>query len=184
MRVFLAVCFPWQIKEYLAQVQHEVKKISQAGSFTRSENFHLTLRFIGEVAYKDIEGLRQAIDRTVVACDSFPLRLQLGKLGSFVQSDKQVIWLGLKPNYGLDFLYERLQEELEREGYPRERRSFSPHITLGRQVVLSRKVPSVVKEQKAFCVEGISLMESVREGGRLFYHNLYTRPGTTQGIRE
>ncbi len=179
MRVFVAVRFPWQIKEHLSQVQHEVRKFSQTGSFTRSENFHLTLRFIGEVECKDVEGLRQAIDRTVLACDFFPLRLQLGELGSFVRGDKQVIWLGLKPNRELDFLYERLQEELAKLGYPREGRKFSPHITLGRQVVLSKKVPSVVKGEKAFCAEGISLMESVREGGKLVYHNLYTASGTT-----
>ena len=68
---------------------------------------------------------------------------------------------------------EWLLDTLEQQGFARERKGLSPHITLGREVEPQRNFTDVQRgvrvEPMRVSVRSISLMESVRRGARLMY---------------
>ncbi len=177
MRVFLGVEFTDEIKEHLYICQQVVKEYSTKGNFTRKENFHLTLRFIGEVKESELNKLKEVIDNTALNQETFQLRFN--ELGQFPRGNKRIIWVGLKPEERLDILYFHLEHELEQQGYSKEERKFVPHITLGREVVLADEfntiASSIQVSNEIITVNKISIMESGRKNGELSYIPIYTK---------
>ncbi len=175
MRVFIAIEFTDDIKQFLWEKQQEVKKYCTKGNFTYKENFHLTLRFIGEVEQKELLKLRAAIDEA--ASSESPFELVLEKLGQFPRGSRRILWIGLKHSGKLQQLYQTLENTLERQGYEKEERGYNAHITLGREVQVENLEvldKDVVIEPQVLFVKGISLMESARVEGRLTYRPIYT----------
>jgi len=177
MRVFLAIEFPEDIKNYLAQIQQVVREQSVVGNFTSKENFHLTLRFIGEIKSGQLDKLKAAVDQAALHMNNF--QLKFNKLGQFPRGRKQIVWVGIQPNAGLNQLYNNLVAALERQGYPPEEKTFVPHITLGRQVVLKEELKimnqRIEMDKAAVPVSKISLMESTRIKGQLTYIAIHAK---------
>ena len=178
MRVFIAIELENNLKDYIFQNQQIVKTNSIKGNFSRKENFHLTLRFIGEANSKEIEDLKDTIDKTTGGFSRF--ELELGKLGYFQRKSKKIIWLGIdKGQQILRELFDVIEDNLEKLGFKREIRGLNPHITLAREVILKKDFNHVSKEVKIekriIPVNGISLMESTRVEGRLTYRPIYTK---------
>lgn len=176
MRVFFAIEVEEEIKNYLAHYQEMVQKNSVKGNFTVSDNFHLTLKFIGEVEEKNIEVLKEALDSLGQQHRSFHLTSK--DIGSFPRGSKQIIWAGLEREPRLQKLYNDLEDRLTLLGYERESRPYRPHITLGREIILKdncQDLQSMVKlKSKEIKVHTVSLMESARVKGRLTYSSLYS----------
>lgn len=176
MRIFIAVEFQKEIKEYLAKLQEQVKGNCKSGNFTPMENFHLTLQFIGEAKKEEIDVLSQAIFETAQRNKEFTMMIQ--ELGFFARGTSNIVWAGLGENKNLMRLVNGLEKNLEKQGYSKEKRGFSPHITLAREAVLfinKEKVKEKIKiEKKEISVNCLSLMESVRIGSKLIYRPLYT----------
>ena len=57
MRVFIAIDFEEEVKDYLDGIQNIIKENSRHGNFTQKENYHITLRFMGEVNKSDVDML-------------------------------------------------------------------------------------------------------------------------------
>ncbi|MDF2985255.1 MAG: 2-5 ligase [Eubacterium sp.] len=170
MRVFFAIEFEEEIKEYLYSVQQEVKRNCSGGNFSHKENFHLTLRFMGEQSPQQITVLKNALLETAEKLKGFELKLN--KLGSFNKGNKKIIWLGLQRSGELQILYKKLEGVLEKEGYAREDRGYNPHITLVREARLDEKVVEIENiniEKLTVRVKTISLMESARVNNKLAY---------------
>ncbi|HEX2924913.1 MAG TPA: RNA 2',3'-cyclic phosphodiesterase, partial [Ruminiclostridium sp.] len=92
MRVFFAIEFDEDIKSYFSEIQEKVRKYCLSGNFTLKENFHLTLRFMGEQSEGQIEKLKEVL-RDAAETHSFELKLE--KMGSFRKGNRSIIWLGL-----------------------------------------------------------------------------------------
>lgn len=170
MRVFFAIEFDRDVKNYLQHVQEEVRKFSSSGNFTLKDNFHLTLRFIGEQDETQTEQLKLALIEA--AKNTKPFELYLNKVGSFNKGNKKIIWAGLQKSIELDGLYTKLESTLISEGYPREDRGYNPHITLAREVKIDNPgvlIQNVKVENLIIKVKSISLMESKRIDNRLCY---------------
>ena len=92
-------------------------------------NYHLTLRFIGEVpAFRAEE-----IDAALAAMRSRSFTLELAGAGTFAKSGRETaLWIGVARNPALDHLAGKIETTLQRAGLPAERRRFTPHITLAR----------------------------------------------------
>jgi 2'-5' RNA ligase len=77
-------------------------------------------------------------------------------------------WIGVENTPGLRRLAAGLASELRREGFAIEKRKFTPHITIGREVTLAEgahiRVPMASMDAGS-----ISLMRSDRVDGRLVY---------------
>lgn len=174
MRLFTAIEFEPHVKASLAAVQAEVKRACVSGNFTHSENFHLTLVFLGELPAAHVPSLRRAMDDAVR--DQTPFTLTADKLGAFSRGGKKIVWVGLSGALGqLHSLYSRLEGNLIAQGVLSQTQSYSPHITLAREVTTSTSLSEIrlgTTLPITFDAQAISLMESKREQGRLVYHRL------------
>ena len=175
MRTFIAIELEEEVKEHLANIQTETQKLCRRGNYTPKENFHLTLHFLGEVEEEDLDYLQEAIFET--ARRNRPFTLTLDKVGFFPRGNKGILWVGLEKSNPLQRLFSTLEKSLEQQGFARERKGLSPHITLGREVEPHRSFMDVQKnvriEPMKISVRSISLMESVRKGPKLVYVPLF-----------
>lgn len=174
MRVFIAIEFSDTIKKYLFDKQQLARKYCTKGNFTSSANFHLTLRFIGEVQNNELSSIKKAIDDTAELNN--PFEISFDSIGCFSRGFKKILWIGIQKSNELQNLYTCLEDALSKYGYIKDEKGYSPHITLGREVVTdnmeSLKNEIEIKSEK-INVTGISLMESTRVNGILTYRPLY-----------
>jgi 2'-5' RNA ligase len=101
-------------------------------NWTRPEGFHLTLKFLGNIAEDGITKIAQAIRGVTDGFSVFTV--SIGEVGVFPHPrSPRVIWVGAK-SAGDDLV--RLQDGIEKIlvplGFPPEDRPFHPHLTLGR----------------------------------------------------
>jgi 2'-5' RNA ligase len=174
MRLFIAILLEERIKNELCRIMEDMRPRMRRANFTRRENLHLTLVFLGETDRTD--SIEQVMGRT--EADAFPLKLD--RLGKFNRGGGDIYWMGIGENPALSALHADLSAALRRVGFTLEDRRFSPHLTLAREAVpgesfdekaFSQKVP-----QLSMPVSGFSLMKSERIGGRLVYTEIYKKP--------
>ncbi|MEA5083245.1 RNA 2',3'-cyclic phosphodiesterase [bioreactor metagenome] len=177
MRMFIAIEFEPEVREYLSEVQKKFLPVSRRGNFTDIDNLHLTLKFIGEVERDDIDYLAQAVREVGSANKCFSLNLS--HLGFFPKGNRTIVWAGVEESQPLLRLFGSLEKSLMRQGFPRERKGLSPHITLGREVDLTEKFDTIKAQipldKKQIKVTKISLMESKRMGAKLVYKPVYVQ---------
>lgn len=178
MRVFFAIEFKDEIKNYLDSIQSDLKKYCTKGNFSRKENLHLTLRFIGEVDLNTLDTLKSVLDK-VALCNS-PFTLKLNNLGSFNKGNRHILWTGIqKEDNSLNLLYDSLQSILSENGFEKETRKYSPHITLCREALIDKdyfeEIKNIKLEPHPIEVNKISLMESTRVDGKLIYRPIHVK---------
>lgn len=175
MRTFIAIELSPEVREYLSDIQKETQKHCRRGNYTPQENFHVTIHFLGEIDPSDVEYVKEAMFEVAQRNKVFDLKL--GQIGFFGRGDKGILWAGLEKSDPLQRLFFGLEKSLERQGFAREKKGLSPHITLGREVEPQRNFSDVQKavvlDGRSFTVEKITLMESVRKGPRLIYKPIY-----------
>lgn len=173
MRLFIAVLFNQEIKDGLCEAIGHLQKHASQGNFTRRENLHLTLAFLGETA--KLNEVKRAMDRV----DSAPFLLSLGGFGKFGRGGGDIFWIGVKKSEALAAVYSRLWAELSTAGFTPEARAFQPHLTLGREVRVDGSFCADDFEKSiapmGMTVTKLSLMKSERIQGRLTYTEIYTR---------
>lgn len=170
MRLFIAINFDEETRARICQVQDRLKVLC-TGNFSRPENFHLTLAFLGETKPQKLGEICALMDRL-----RFPhLSLSFDRVGCFSQEGSELWWLGLAQNKALLALQRELTEGLRQAGFPIESRRFSPHITLARKLRF-REVPDkaqLLGTAFSTTADRLSLMLSERVGGRLTYTEQY-----------
>jgi len=138
MRIFIAVELPDSVREKLAELQEKLKVTEDKVRWVKPSLIHLTMKFLGEVKEKELEKAIQITGNIATRFSVF--KIKIGKIGMFPSSSPRVIWAGV--NEGKDIL-EALAEELERglskEGFARERKKWTPHLTLGRVKILKER---------------------------------------------
>lgn len=134
---------------------------------------HLTLAFIGEVGSDKVGQIKSQIN----GIKAEPFQLILKGLGKFKRNGGDIYWVGVEKNEILISINKYLVEELRNTGYQIEIREFSPHLTIGREVVLNDSVDtnkiSEITLNKKMTVSRISLMKSERINGKLIYTEVY-----------
>ena len=99
--------------------------------WVRSQNMHLTIKFIGAFNPNDLENARAGLEKALKSIH--PFNIEIKKMGAFPSlSRPKVIWLGINADNTLNPLVKIINSETEKLGYPSEPRPFSAHITLGR----------------------------------------------------
>lgn len=138
IRTFIAVDLPETAKRDLEKLQHFLMKDIRGIRWVKPEGIHLTLKFFGDVEIGRIPEIEQAIGEVVR--DYRPFMLTPKGCGAFpTLKNIRVIWAGLDGDVDvLCELQRKLEEQLELIGFPREDRSFKPHLTLGRAKSISR----------------------------------------------
>jgi 2'-5' RNA ligase len=133
LRLFVACELPQTARDALAQVQDDLKAKGAAPlRWVRPEGIHLTLKFLGGVPPSRLQPIEHALAAAIDA--PFALRLRLGAVGSFGGRQRlRVVWVGLEGDVEeLAQLADSVERALDPLGFPREKRPFSPHLTLAR----------------------------------------------------
>lgn len=180
MRLFIAVLFDKESFETIWQAEEMLRLQAVAGNFTRKENLHMTLVFLGETT--NAEGAKCAMD--AVEAEPFPLTLH--GAGMFSHGDNDIYWLAVEHEPRLIALQSQLCKTLREEGFVLEDRTFQPHVTLGKRVRVKEDfvmqdyinaIPPILAR-----VDKISLMKSEWVHGVLTYTEIGVKKlGLVQG---
>jgi len=132
MRTFIAAGITEPVRKEILKIQSALASLSLDAKWVEKENIHITLKFLGEVADKDIMGVISAVRDACAAEDSF--YVHISSVGVFPDMKRpRVIWVGVSD--GADEI-RKLSGEIESSlvplGFEKERREFSPHLTIGR----------------------------------------------------
>ena len=132
LRCFIAFDTPSAIREEMSRLQVELKKSSADVRWESSDKFHATIKFLGDVNEEVLPGILKRIE--AVAAGSQAFEVVYGTLGCFPnRREPRVIWMGCANADGrLEALKHLLDVELLPFGFEIERRTFHPHVTLGR----------------------------------------------------
>lgn len=174
-RLFIGISFSSELKDYFKDAQLMVEKYCEVARYTRYDNFHLTLKFLGMM---DEASVNQLIE-VIKSVDVEKMTLMLDHIGFFKKKNRYVIYMGPRPNEQLTEVAMKLHEALvERELATREEFIYTPHVTLCRNAKLL--VPSVdlsrgINISKETIIDNITLYESTNINGVLTYKPLYVR---------
>lgn len=125
IRLFVALSFPEEIRHSLAALCAGVP----GARWVNPDQFHLTLRFIGEVDGRTARTVSEAL--SAITMPDFDL--ELFGVGTFGDKRKaNSLWVGVRPNAALNRLQEKVDNAVLRAGLAPDRRKFAPHVTLAR----------------------------------------------------
>ncbi|MDD4716200.1 MAG: RNA 2',3'-cyclic phosphodiesterase [Oscillospiraceae bacterium] len=174
MRLFIAILLDDAVKNGICSVMETIRAHAVRGNFTRRENLHLTLIFLGETEREKLPVLQSAMEEAA----GEPFSLEFCGLGYFCRREGPLYYLEAHGNSALSALQTRLKEALFSRGFQMEGKAFRPHLTLGRTVVLEREFSTagILPHLPEQLVSGFCLMESKRAAGRLVYTRLLEVP--------
>lgn len=125
LRLFVAIELPEDLREGLALMQAGLP----GARWIDPDNFHVTLRFIGETAEHRLED----IDDLLADITAPPFDLSLAGVGSFARGREPTsLWIGLDRSEPLMALQRRIHKALTREGFASDEKRYTPHVTLAR----------------------------------------------------
>jgi len=160
-RLFTAIELPADVAPRLEMLRGRL-----AGArWINPENYHLTLRFAGDIEEPDADDFVEALSQIWVE----PFSLRLSGVGSFGGRKPRALWTGVEPCEPLMRLQRANERAARQAGLPPETRNFAPHVTLAR---LRGAEPGAVAaylasvgafQMEPFLVEEFVLM-SAREG--------------------
>lgn len=132
MRLFVAIELSGAVKASLIRAQSVLRKRCDGVRWVGESAMHLTLKFIGDVDDNDVVETTEAVSLGVDGVASFDM--EVGGCGCFPdRGPVRIIWAGVsEPSGALAACAGEIERRLEELGFPRERKPFSPHITLGR----------------------------------------------------
>jgi 2'-5' RNA ligase len=131
------------------------------------ENYHITLRFIGDIDGRTADEVVDRLDRI----DRPEFQLSLNGMGSFGSKKPHSIWAGVSPSPEMNALQSEVERICQRIGLPPDPRKFMPHVTLAR--LRSSRLDDVVQylsgrgnfRTSAFTVGRFVLMSSKESVG-------------------
>ncbi len=132
LRTFLCVPLQADIKDHIASTAHELQeRMDTRASWVQPQNYHVTIRFLGEIDPLLTVNLRDACHNVTSQIPSF--EISIDKLGAFPSLDRpRVIWVGGKAPEPFRALLSLLDSQLFELGFPHTRQETLAHITLAR----------------------------------------------------
>ena len=159
MRLFISVQLNTEMLDALEEVQGSLRFAGTRGNFTREENLHLTLAFVGE--HSDPDEVLDALETV----EFRPFDIKLNGYGNF----GDLWWVGVSDTAALEAVVRRVRRALAEAGIPFDRKRFVPHITVLRKAELGRELPALQIPDARMTVRRISLMRSDRGRNGMIY---------------
>ncbi|RKZ31030.1 RNA 2',3'-cyclic phosphodiesterase [bacterium] len=175
IRSFICLEIPKNIRETIDRnVTRQLKDCGVKCSWVKPENIHITLKFLGDIPEKIVPKISEILEKTVG--DYNAISLSLGKVGKFGGRTPRVIWVGnVGETEALKSLAESVDKSLLSIGFKREKRKFSPHLTIGRvrnpkgTDKLLRLIDEIELPETNFVVKRVILMKSELSPGGSIY---------------
>ena len=162
MRLFIAIRLSDEMKAALIHTQNTLYDYGIRGNYTKEENLHLTLAFIGE--FPDPQPVMDALETVRFT----PFDLELQGMGCF----DDLWWAGMKDSAPLTAVVRRIRRALSDAEIPFDRKRFMPHITLIRKA--NGRMPGVDLQKASATVSSIALMRSDRGKNGMIYSEIGT----------
>lgn len=124
-RLFVAVDLPDKVNRQLVNYAEVLRDVRWYGP----SDYHLTLKFIGEVESDQMQQVRQELKEV----SQPPFHVTINSLGYFPPGrHPRVIWAGFDDSPDLQHLHQSIEDTLLELGVERDDRDYIPHITLGK----------------------------------------------------
>jgi 2'-5' RNA ligase len=123
-RLFTGIEIPVEIGERLSFLRGGLP----GARWIDPDNYHLTLRFVGDIDMHVAEEIAAALTRVRRG----PFRLRLGDIGALGTRKQHAIVVRADPSAELAELQAEHERIMQRIGLPPETRKFTPHVTLAR----------------------------------------------------
>lgn len=132
LRAFIAISLPEPVLQAIVTAQDTLRRSGLKIRWVRKEGIHLTLKFLGDIDRDDVEDIHGAMERA--AGPFSPLALWGEGIGVFPDLRRpRVVWVGVSGDREvLRALQGEMETELSGLGFPKEKRPFKGHLTLGR----------------------------------------------------
>ncbi len=133
IRSFIAIELPEEVRGGLAKLRSELERTEHRFvKWVDTEGIHLTLKFLGNIPFKQVTEVTKAIEEAAQGIP--PFHLEISGLGAFPNlKQPRVLWVGIGGE--IDTLL-RLQQNIDSVlaslGFAKEERPFMPHLTLAR----------------------------------------------------
>jgi len=115
----------------LLEFEKEIKETGANVKLVEPENVHITLKFLGDTNESRIDEIDKIMKDAVKGID--PFNIQLKGAGVFPnQNYIKVIWIGIKQGEPIGVIASKIDEQLSKMGFKKEKRGFSPHLTIAR----------------------------------------------------
>lgn len=181
MRLFIGIGLPDRCREEIARSVLSLRERGDGIAWTRPENLHLTLKFLGEVPGDRVEALAGGMGRAARDVRPFDLVLEGG--GGFPSIDSpRILWVGIRdPLDPVRKLHQNMENVLAEAGFPREGRSFHPHVTVAR---VRNRLPRGRSERIAAAMSGKRFGIVPSESVRLYESRLSSSGAVYAIVRE
>lgn len=132
IRAFVAFELPDSVVASVRELQHGLKALKFKVRWVRTQQLHLTLKFLGDIGTERVDSIHRALALAVEGLT--PLSLAARGLGAFPGIRRaRVLWLGITGDVeGLLQLQRMIDLNLAAIGFAPEQRPFKAHLTLGR----------------------------------------------------
>ncbi|MFQ5538377.1 MAG: RNA 2',3'-cyclic phosphodiesterase [Gemmatimonadota bacterium] len=131
MRLFVALNLPKKERQRIHRAARPLREGDLPVRWVDPDNFHLTLKFLGQVHTDRVDEIADALNRVSSATPTFSVALQ--GFGAFPSLRRpRVLWLGVEATPELRCLKQDLEWALGDCGFEAETRAFHPHLTMGR----------------------------------------------------
>lgn len=173
-RVFVGV----KVTQATADILFGAQKGLEGVRLVPYDNFHLTLRFIGDATEAQLETLHKLL----LELEYEEFALQLEGVGFFpLRGAPLNLWAGLQCSTELLRLQSILEGKCRAAGFTGESRKYHPHITLGRVIQYGSDVTSWLSSNslltsKSFKVDQFALFQSILNPSGAVYHELFSYP--------
>lgn len=169
IRAFIAIDIPDDVRAGISEAQARLKRahVGVKVSWTKIDNIHLTLQFLGYVEEEAIEKIKAALETVAQRQSAFEVSVH-GAGGFPNERSPRVLWIGCDNAEGkLKTLARAVQQAMQPLGFKPEHREFSAHLTLGRvkqprpDVALTKALDSIKNQPfGTLRVAAIHLIES------------------------
>ncbi|QSZ26685.1 RNA 2',3'-cyclic phosphodiesterase [Aceticella autotrophica] len=172
MRTFLALKISDEAVNDIYNLQNELKKYTVKGRWIHKDNFHITIKFFGETNVDDISKIKQAVEKSVI--NFIPFMIKLSHIGCFKGNNSyRILWIGIEEDKNIISLHNKINEELRKAGFKRDDRKYKAHITIGRDILLTKDIDNINNifnfNTKPFAISNVYLMESKIENNKREY---------------
>lgn len=169
MRIFTAIDFTPEIKDNLIGIIEQIKDQVGRANYTKRDNLHLTLVFIGEKNPAECDKIISHLSDI----EFEPFNIEFTKNGRF----GNLHWIGIKQNKMLSELQKRIADKLN----IKPENNYQPHVTLAREVKFNGDLSiDITTMPMTMTVDWFHLMKSERINGVLRYTKITSHRASIQ----
>jgi len=115
----------------LVEFEREIKKTGADVKLVEPDNVHITLKFLGDTEETLLDEIEKIMNNAVKEIS--PFNIQLKGTGVFPnQNYIKVVWMGIEHGDPIATIAHEIDGQLSKLGFEKEKREFSPHLTIAR----------------------------------------------------